>query len=167
MLAGVIPGDADAPSLNRRVMAGRYSEIRMLYFVGKDVMRWIGQCMECVERIPELTGHGIQPQSLAAFLTGAPPEQVQAKLKRWGVADHQSIFARAIGIHSLFAAPPVLETLSEEFLLNYHRYCDHLYRCFMELQPHAEIGTARFHFDLYASGEYTRMLEIEWSGEPR
>jgi hypothetical protein len=52
--------------------------------------------------------------------------------------------------------------VSEEFLRNYHRYADALYRCYVESQPHRLIGCRNFQFDLYASGEYSRLLESEW-----
>src|SRR5215472_610649 len=57
MLSGLIPSDGTDPeSLKTRLLAGRYSEIRMLFFLGKDVFRWIDQCMEWSERVPELAG---------------------------------------------------------------------------------------------------------------
>ena len=92
----------------------------------------------------------------------SPPESVKEKLVKWGVADYVSIFGRAIGINALFAEPPAFETLSEEFLGNYHRYADCLYRTYMESQVYARLDSANFHFTLYASGEYSRMLETEW-----
>src|SRR3954465_8998387 len=55
MLGGLIPSDgSDHEELNRRLLLGRCGEVRMLYFLGKDVFRWIGQCVECAERIREL-----------------------------------------------------------------------------------------------------------------
>jgi hypothetical protein len=33
----------------------------------------------------------------------------------------------------------------------------------MESQTHRVIGPANFRFELYASGEYSRMLENQWS----
>src|SRR5579872_1099744 len=48
MLSGLIPSDGSDPEeLKRRLLSGRYSEVRMLYFLGKDVFRWIDQCVEC------------------------------------------------------------------------------------------------------------------------
>ena len=64
------------------------------------------------------------------------------------------------------AVPSWRETaLAEDFLSNYHRYTDSLYRCFMESQHHGSIAATNFRFDLYASGEYSRMLETQWAGE--
>src|SRR6478609_6513953 len=69
MLSGLIPNDGSEPDeLRKRVLSGRYSEIRMLYFLGKDVFRWIGQCLECTARIPELAALGIERQSFATFV---------------------------------------------------------------------------------------------------
>ena len=107
----------------------------------------------------------IHPQSFAGLLTGSPPETVQGKLTRWGVLDYVSIFSRAIGLNALFVEPPAFECLAEEFLRGYHRYADFIYQCYMESQPHRKIGSKNFRFDLYASGEYSRMLESEWEAD--
>jgi hypothetical protein len=32
----------------------------------------------------------------------------------------------------------------------------------MELEPYRELDAGRFQFALYASGEYSRMLESQW-----
>jgi hypothetical protein len=166
MLSGLIPNDGtEHEELKRRLMSGRYGEIRMLFYLGKDVFRWLDQCIESVERHPELNGTGIQRQSFAGLLTGSPPEPVKEKLTRWGVVDFVSIFSRAVGLNAAFAEPPGFDTMAEEFLRNYHRYADHLYQCYMESQPHRIIAPKNFQFDLYASGEYSRMLESEWGTE--
>jgi hypothetical protein len=166
MLSGLIPGDGTDPeALRRRLLSGRHSEVRMLYFLGKDVFRWTEQCLECAARFPELEALGVRRQSFAGFLANRPPEPVHEKLIRWGVVDHVSIFQRAIGLNALFAQAPAFDLLSDEFLRNYHRYADLLYRGFIDSEPHPVIGAANFRFDLYASGEYTRMLESEWGRE--
>ena len=164
MLSGLIPNDgSDQEDLKRRLLAGRYSEIRMLYFLGKDVFRWIEQCVEWGQRVPELSGAGIRSQSFAAMLTADPPEAVKEKLVRWGVADYVSIFTRAIGLNAMFIQPPAFDALSEEFLRNYHRYADGLCQCYLDSQPYGTVASANFHFELYASGEYSRLLESEWA----
>jgi hypothetical protein len=166
MLSGMIPSDgSDQQDLHRRLLAGRYSEIRMLFFLGKDVLRWIEQCVECSQRVPELRGAGIRAQSFAALLTADPPAAVQEKLVRWGVVDYVSIFTRAVGLNAMFIQPPAFDTLAEDFLRNYPRYADCLYRCYMGSEPYGRVGSANFHFDLYASGEYSRLLESEWAAE--
>jgi hypothetical protein len=163
MLAGLIPTDgADPDELSRRILKGRYGEIRMLFFLGKDIFRWLEQCMDWVARVPELKDGEWRAQSFAALLTSNPPDDVKEKLVRWGVSDYLSIFSRAIGLNTLFAAPPAFEELTEEFLRNYHRYADSLYRCYMDLEPYRAIDAGKFRLALYASGEYSRMLESQW-----
>lgn len=162
VLSGLMPPDDVEPDeLRRRLLAGRYSEVRMLFFLGRDVFRWIEQCMEWSEGSAG-PDDPVAPQSFAALLTQAPPHSVREKLLRWGVADFGSIFSRAIGLNALFAEPPEPGTVSEEFIRNYHRYADALFRTYMEAQPHASLDATQFHFELYASGEYSRKLESEW-----
>jgi hypothetical protein len=166
MLSGLIPSEGvDRDELRRRLLAGRHSEIRMLYFLGKDIFRWIGQCMEVVESTSELQLTPIRRQSFAGLLAAGPPPTVREKLVGWGVADYSSVFARAIGLNTLFAEPPGFETLAEDFLRHYHRAAGLLYQSFMEAEPHLVIAARNFPFDLYASGEYTKILETEWSTE--
>jgi len=163
ILSGLIPSDGSDPEeLRRRLLAGRYAEVRMLYFLGKDVLRWMEQAVEWALRAPEMHGMEIRSQSFAALLTSRPPEQVKEKLVRWGVADYVSIFSRAIGLNSLFLEPPAFDMLSDEFLRNYHRYADALFRCFMDSETHTTLPAKNFRFELYASGEYSKMLETEW-----
>lgn len=162
MLSGLIPNDgSEEEALKRRLLKGRYGELRMLYFLGKDVFRWLDQCVEFAARIQELADVVAQ-QSFARLLTADPPEGVRQKLLAWGVADYTFIFSRAIGINAVFAEPPDISLLSEEFLEGYHRYADHLFHCFMELQPQPALQSLNFHFDLYASGEYSQLLENQW-----
>lgn len=164
ILSGLVPDDgSDREELKRRLLSGRYAEIRMLFFLGKDVFRWIEQCVECAAREPELQGCGdIRRQSFAGLLTGGAPEPVKQKLLGWGVADYVSIFSRAIGLNSLFIQPPTFDSLAEEFLRGYHRYADVLYQYYMDSEPHRLLASRNFQFELYASGEYSRMLESEW-----
>ena len=163
MIAGLIADDgSNREEMKRRLLSGRLSEIRMLFYLGKDVTRWLDQCRESAARLPELAALDFNEQSFAAMLTADPPAAVREKLVQWGVADHSSIFARSIGLHALFAQPPSLESLGEEFLANYHRYADSLFRCYMESRSHRAAAAKNFRFQLYASGEYSRMLEAEW-----
>ncbi|HWB86559.1 MAG TPA: hypothetical protein VG675_20620 [Bryobacteraceae bacterium] len=137
----------------------------MLFFLGKDVLRWVGQCLEWATHYTEFNTADLCSQSFAALLTVDPPEPVKEKLTLWGVADYASIFSRAIGLNALFAEPPFFDVLNEEFLRNYHRYADHLYRCFMESRQYCAICPVNFRFELFASGEYSRMLESEWGAQ--
>src|SRR5579864_8982644 len=50
-LQGLLPtGEQSREDLDRALLEGRYSELRMLYYVGKDVARWIDQCLELAQR---------------------------------------------------------------------------------------------------------------------
>ena len=64
-----------------------------------------------------------------------------------------------------FAQVPAFDALGEEFLANYHRYADALYRTFLTSAAHEALAPGGFRFELYASGEYSRLLESRWSAE--
>jgi hypothetical protein len=166
MAAGLIPGEGNSQDdLVRKLLTGRFAEIRMLFFLGKDVMRWLEQCVEFIARTPEFAGQRIREQSFAALVTRHMPEAVGLKLQGWGVHDAGVIFARAIALNQLFAEPPEFEHLAQGFVRNYHRYTDHLFDCWLQTTGFREVTSAEFRFDLYASGEYTKMLENEWGTE--
>jgi len=165
ILQGLLPGDEfTLEDLNRRVLDGRYHEIRMLCYVGKDLLRWIDQCLEFARRDEQLRDTGLRIESFAGLLVDEPPEAVRKKLQAWGVVDHRSIFARALGLAAVFVRPPDRDMLADDFIRNHYRYADQLFECRKRMFQHPEIRGANFHFDLYASGEYARMLEREWEG---
>jgi hypothetical protein len=158
MLHGLMPSDLDKDELCRRMLVGRHNEVRMLYFLGKDIFRWMDQCQEIIDKVDQLKTMGIRPQSFAAMLVDGPPKSLTAKLMGWGVSDQRTIFSRAIGLRSTFEELPSRELLSPIFLKNYHRYADHLYACYQRLSPFTVIGTDNFRFEMYGSEEYSRML---------
>jgi len=163
MLAGLIPGEGqEQDELRRKLLLSRYAEIRMLYFVGKDLLRWVGQCMEVAGRAQELAGAGIREQSFATLLIYHTPPAVLQKLHQWGVANPQSVFSRALGVAAIFRDVPLIECLSDNFLLHYHIFADHLFVCTQHLTKFAEITPVNFRFELYASAEYARLLERQW-----
>jgi hypothetical protein len=162
-LQGLLPqGEASREDLDRALLDGRYSELRMLYYVGKDLARWIEQCLEFVERHQEELPRGICFQSFAGLLIQDAPPAVQAKLRKWGVADYKSIFSRALGLHSLFAAAPPRELLSDEFVRSYFRFADQIFQSKQSECDYAPLSSREFFFELYSSGEYSRMLERSW-----
>ncbi len=139
----------------------------MLYFLGKDLVRWMEQCLDTIKRVDELVHAGIQEQSFSALLVESPPEAVTAKLKLWAISDPRSIFSRAIGLNSLLAEVPEAGTLAPIFVQNYHRFADHLYICYQHLAPFTPIEAENFEFEIYASEEYSQMLSQQWEqGEP-
>lgn len=164
VLHGLLPQRGESQEeLERKLLAGRYCELRMLFYVGKDLVRWIEQCLEFTARHPELCRRGYRFESFAAYLVYEPPRGVQEKLRRWGVADYKGIFSRALGIQSVFAEPPAREALTTEFLRYYYKFADQLFAARLNLARYPEMDPAEFDFALYASGEYARKLEREWS----
>ena len=167
ILQGMLPGGEGGRSeLERRVLEGRFCEIRMLYYVGKDVIRWMQQSVESVERMPEFAGRGIQIQDFATLLLDETPQDVREKLQDWGVADYRAIFSRGLGMNAVFAEAPQRHTLAEEFIHNYHLFADRMFSCTKKRTQPVDLRALGFTFDLYASGEYSRMLEREWEDGP-
>jgi len=162
MLHGLMPSDADMDELSRRILLGRHNEVRMLYFLGKDIFRWMEQCLEIANKIDVLKSLGIRNQSFAAMLVDGPPKNVTDKLSGWGVSDQKTIFSRAIGLRSAFEELPPFDLLSPLFLRNYHRYADHLYACYQRLGPFTAVSADNFPFQLYGSEEYSRMLSEQF-----
>ena len=164
MLQGLLPSGQQSPEdLERTLLEGRYQEVRMLFYVGRDILRWVGQCMEHVNRYPELRATAFQSQSFAAYLVQNPPAEVSSKLKKWGVADHKSIFSRALGLNIMLADMPAQEMFSAEFLRHYHRYSDQMLHSYLGQTVFADPSLLGFDFEIFASGEYSRMLEQEWA----
>jgi hypothetical protein len=163
MLQGLLPrSELTVEELDARLVEGRYCELRMLFYVGRDLLRWIEQCQDFVDREAALRDQEIVFQSFAALLVDNPPEPVKEKLAKWGVVDHRSIFSRAIGLNVVFADAPDRGLLSLDFIRNYYKFADHMYACNQKLRSYAQLRSADFDFDLFASGEYSRMLEREW-----
>jgi hypothetical protein len=164
-LQGLLESTEEEPSLQRKMLNGRYHEVRMLLFLGKDIFRWLQQCAEQVggpQSHNEGTEARVNEQSFAALLVEDPPAGVKSKLEVWGVTDRRAIFSRAIGVHSLFQEPPPCESLSPVFLKNYHRYADHAYICFQHTQSFRALDAKQFHWEIYASEEYARLLSEQW-----
>ncbi len=163
MLQGLLPsGEQTQEDLDRAVIEGRFCEIRMLFYVGRDLVRWIEQCLEHVERQPEMRGRNFRFQSFADYLVRSTPATVQSKLKKWGVADYRAIFTRAIGLNAVFADVPPRDTLGNDFIRNYYRYADQFFAIAQAGAPFTELDAREFDFELFASGEYSRMLERSW-----
>jgi hypothetical protein len=163
MLQGLLPsGDFSPWELDQKLLDGRFCEMRMLFYLGRDLGRWIEQCLEIVERDQTLKTAGIKQQSFATLLVEDPPDNVRDKLKVWGVADYKAIFSRALGLNAVFNEVPDRTVLAGEFIRNYYRYADHMFACTQQMAAFAEIRSKNFQFDLFASGEYTRLLEREW-----
>lgn len=163
VLQGLLPGVSLSPEqLEIQLLEGRYCELSMLYYVGKDVLRWADQCAELAERQEGFRGAGFCRESFISLLVEDTPAKVHQKLRAWGVIEYKRIFARAVGLHAVFEDLPPRELLAAEFIRDYHRFADHLYACRQQLRPFTAARSSDFDFDLYASGEYARLLEKEW-----
>jgi hypothetical protein len=162
-LQGLLPaGESTQEDLDRALLDGRYSELRMLFYVGRDLARWIEQCVEFVDRHQDQLESGITHQSFATLLVQDAPASVQAKLRKWGVGDYRAIFTRALGLQCLFANAPAREFLCDEFVRNYYRYADQMFAVKQGEFEFTLIASRDFKFELYSSGEYSRMLERSW-----
>lgn len=163
MLQGLLPNqEFSVEQLEKTIVEGRFCEVRMLYYVGRDVMRWVDQCMEVVTRDAELRRVQLQPPSFTTMLVCNAPAPIREKLTRWGVQDFASIFSRAVGLNAVFADLPEPHHITVEFLKNYHSYADRLYLAWSDLFSWQPIRPQDFPFELYASSEYSRMLAREW-----
>jgi hypothetical protein len=166
MLQGLLPsGERPSEELDEALLDGRFHEIRMLFYVGRDLMRWIEQCVDFAAGDLALRDARIRYQSFAALLVHHTPPKVEEKLRKWGVADYRSIFMRALGLNALFAEVPEREFLSNEFVRNYYRYADQMFASRQSQIQFPDITGMDLDFELYASGEYSRMLERSWEEE--
>ncbi len=164
MLQGLLPsGDRSQADLDLALLEGRYCEIRMLFYVGKDLARWIDQCLEHIDRYDDMRNAGIKYQSFAAYLVNHTPLPVQEKLRKWGVADFKAIFTRALGLNAILAGMPRREQFSDDFVRNYYRYADQMFVCRQAETSFTDISEIGFDFEIFASGEYSRMLERQWA----
>ncbi len=163
MLHGLLPCEEQSEDeLVEKVARSRYLELRMLFFVGKDLERWLQQCVDLVERNPSLSENGYTIHSFASYLIESTPSNVRSKLLSWGVVDYRNIFVRALGLRSIYREMPEFQTVAISFLLDYHRFTDYLYACRQQLSPFVQIPAKTFAFEIYASAEYSQMLERQW-----
>jgi len=162
-LQGFLPRDeTPAQDLDRQLLRGRYAELRMLYYIGKDVSRWTEQCAETVKAAQEFDGRNLRPETFAVLLVQHIPAHVRLKLEGWGVLDFCALFRRAIGLHAVLADIPKAEDFSPEFLRRYHRYLDQWYEQRLRDWVFERPKPDEYTFELYASGEYAMMLEQSW-----
>ncbi len=178
-LQGLLPqGEASREDLDRSLLDGRYSEMRMLYYVGKDLMRWIEQCLEFVAHNRAELPSGIAYQSFAALLIQGIGHRVSklcraadsgsarqyrsqaAEVGRGGLQVHLHARAR---ITMPFRQRPgsgnSLRRLCAELLQI--RRSDVLRQA--RERDFTPLATKDCGFELYSSGEYSRLLERAWA----
>jgi hypothetical protein len=146
--------------LTERYLQARYDEFRMLCLIGKDLERWLGQCMEVASRDPELAG--LSECNFIAVLLFAPPMPVLQKMHAWGIKNFQLLFSRAIGLNAVFPHPPSTSDVSEAFLRSFQKYADALYDARLKSENATVVLDNIFTFDVYASGEYLSHMERSW-----
>ncbi len=167
-LQGFAPtGQSSHEELDKQLLSGRYAELRMLFYIGKDITRWAEQCVETAKASETYASRRIRPETFVVFLIHDIPPAGQIKLEGWGVLDFRALFRRSFGLHSVFAELPLAESLSKEFLRRYHRYLDHCYEQRLRDYIFDRPDPGEFSFDLYASGEYSSMLEKSWTEDSK
>jgi hypothetical protein len=137
----------------------RRLELKMLCCLGKDLNRWLEQCLEFAATDPNLAE--LREGNLIDLLVEDPPESVIRKMQTWGVSDFRPIFARALGLTAVFPDPPAPEHITATFVRDFALYADVLYRVRRQALPAGADGHS-FRFEVYASGEYARLLERAW-----
>jgi hypothetical protein len=70
---------------------------------------------------------------------------------------------RALGLNAILSEVPARGVLADDFVRNYYRYADSIFLCRQSQSPFTDIALMNFEFEIFASGEYSRMLEREWS----
>jgi len=162
-LQGFLPRqEVASQDLDQQLLRGRYAELRMLYYIGKDLLRWFEQCTETVSALGTFEGKRIRPETFAVFLVQHVPPHVRTKLEGWGVLDFCALFRRSVGLHVVFTELPPAEGFSPDFLRRYHRHLDQWYEQRLRDAIFERPEADDFTFDLFASGEYTLMLEQSW-----
>jgi hypothetical protein len=165
MMQGLLPASGQSnEELDHRLLRGRYAELRMLFYVGKDLTRWLDQCNEVVSSHAALAERSLVRDSFVPLLVDKVPVDVRRKLQTWGVVDYAALFRRALGLHMIFAEPPQYEILTSDFLRRYHRYVDQWFETRLSSKPISKCDDSDFTYELYASGEYTQLLEQTWNG---
>ncbi len=144
----------------QRHLQARYDEFRMLCLIGKDLNRWLGQCVEVAAANPQLAA--VSEPNFIALLLFAPPLPVLQKMRSWGVKNYQIIFSRAIGLNTVFPHPPPASDVSELFLRDFHKYADALYDVRLKAEDATLSLEDQFTFEIYASGEYASLLAKTW-----
>ena len=149
-------------SVDERQLEAFYAEFRMLCLIGKDLNRWLSQCVEMTSGDPKCPA--TSERDFIGSLLFATPRPVQEKLRSWGVASFQIIFSRALGLNSVFPHPPESADVPEPFLRNFCNYADALFDARMKDENASPFQEDRFTFEIYASGEYSSLLEKTWEG---
>src|SRR6476619_4036634 len=78
VLQGLLPDSGQSTEdLDRSLLRGRYAELRMLFYVGKGLNRWLEQCAEVAQIDSELTKQSLTPESFVPLLVEHVPASVK------------------------------------------------------------------------------------------
>ena len=160
---GLAQGDQQTPEdLENTILDGRYCEMKMLIRLGRDLLHWIDQCVEVVNRDKQRFPEEVKRQSFMRMLVDDTPAGVLDKLQCWGVVEHRNLFSRALGLNMMFVAAPRRKILADDFVSNYFRYAERLYMVALQQETSPICGANDFRFELYSANEYSQMLEQQW-----
>jgi hypothetical protein len=166
VLQGLAPGTGvPFEELDRQLLRGRYAELRMLFYIGKDISRWAEQCADAARSAPAFAGRKVQAETFAVLLVQDMPTHVRTKLESWGVLDFAALFRRSFGLHAVIHELPEAKAFSADFLRRYHRYLDQWFEQRLRDWIFDRIAGHEVEFELYASGEYSSMLEKSWADD--
>lgn len=158
-------GSSPVEDLDRTLLRGRYAELRMLFYIGKDIVRWAEQCAETTAVAECYKTKRARAETFVVFLVEHAPGHIGSKLERWGVHDFRTLFRRSFALHAVFQDLPTAEVIAPDFLRRYHRYLDLWWEQRLRDRPFDRAESEEFSFDLFASGEYSSMLEKSWAGD--
>jgi len=161
VLQGLLPPDDSLEELERRLLEGRYCELSMLFYLGRtwsagprSAWRWPA----AARRAGGLSGR----RASRRCLLEDPPVAVLEKLRKWGVHEYKCIFTRAFGLQALFETLPARECLAPNSCGTTTASPTRCSLASSSCSPFHRLCSSDYEFDLYASGEYAKMLEAEW-----
>jgi hypothetical protein len=164
MQHNLLPCTMGTELITDTILRGRYCEMRWLYFIGRDIVRWIEQCLEFTHLHAGLNEPRVNFQAFAHFLTECPPPGVKDKLLHWGVFDFRRVFGRALGLNSVFTEFPPIDLITEEFVREYYSFSDNLFACRQKLNAYSFLDPQKLRFEIYTSREYLKILESGFGG---
>ncbi len=147
-----------------RSFDARCSEIRMLCYIGKDLDRWLAQCLEFLSQNSETSAQAVSEADLIRLLLFETPEPVKVKLATWGIKNFEAVFTPALGLSQIFSHAPEPSTLSPRFVERFREYAGLLYRIRVDGQQPETAAGVKLSFEMYSSKEYIAMFEKEWDG---
>ena len=144
MLQGLLPTESyDVEQLQTILLDGRYCEVRILFYVGKDLVRWIDQCTEVVESRAAPASHRDRMAKLfqpsGRRLSPARPQQAPAV----GSCRLQSHLWACNRSECCLLRMRRTGQLANDFIRNYHQFADHMFACGSRQRGHSHSSGQR------------------------